>query len=52
MIIKFDTKKLLKEKQREIFLNESRFKVVAAGRRAGRAARCAHDPTRESNRHS
>jgi len=37
MIIKFDTKKLLKEKQREIFLNKSRFKVVAAGRRFGKS---------------
>jgi len=37
MIIKFDTKKLLKEKQRDIFLDDSRFKVVAAGRRFGKS---------------
>lgn len=37
MIIKFDTSKLLKEKQRSIFLDDSRFKVVAAGRRFGKS---------------
>lgn len=37
MIVKFDTKKLLKEKQREIFLDDSRFKVIAAGRRFGKS---------------
>ena len=37
MIIKFDTTKLLKENQRTIFLDNSRFKVVAAGRRYGKS---------------
>ena len=37
MIIKFDTKKLLKEKQRGIFLDNSRFKVASCGRRFGKS---------------
>jgi len=37
LIVEFDTKKLLKEKQRTIFLDESRFKVVSAGRRFGKS---------------
>ena len=37
MVIKFNTSKLLKETQREVFLDESRFKVVAAGRRYGKS---------------
>lgn len=37
MIIRFDTKQLLKDKQREVFLNDSRFKVVSAGRRFGKS---------------
>ena len=37
MIIKFDTKKLLKEKQRNIFLDDSRFKVASCGRRFGKS---------------
>lgn len=37
MIVKFDTKKLLKETQRNIFLDNSRFKVAACGRRYGKS---------------
>ena len=37
MIIKFNTQKLLKENQRKIFLDNNRFKVVAAGRRYGKS---------------
>lgn len=37
MIIKFDTKKLLKHNQRTIFLDDSRFKVAACGRRYGKS---------------
>lgn len=37
MIIKFDTKKLLKEKQRIVFHDKSRFKVASCGRRWGKS---------------
>ena len=37
MIIKFDTKKLLRDGQREIFNDPSRFKVCAMGRRWGKS---------------
>lgn len=37
MIIKFDTQKLLKPNQRDIFLDDARFKVIAAGRRFGKS---------------
>jgi len=36
-IIRFDSSKMLKESQRNVFLNTSRFKVVAAGRRWGKS---------------
>lgn len=36
-VVKFNSNKSLKEKQREIFLNNSRFKVIAAGRRFGKS---------------
>lgn len=37
MTIRFDTQKLLKEKQRDIFFDASRFKVAACGRRFGKS---------------
>ena len=37
MIIKFDTQKLLKEHQRSIFHDNSRFKVASCGRRFGKS---------------
>lgn len=37
MIIKFNSIRLLKEKQREIFHDKSRFKVAACGRRFGKS---------------
>lgn len=37
MIIKFDSNKRLKDKQRKIFKSKKRFKVVAAGRRGGKS---------------
>lgn len=37
MIVKFNSNKLLKEKQRGIFLDDNRFKVIAAGRRFGKS---------------
>ncbi len=37
MIVKFNSNKLLKEKQRNVFLDNNRFKVIAAGRRFGKS---------------
>lgn len=37
MKIKFDSAKILKDNQRSIFLDENRFKVIAAGRRFGKS---------------
>lgn len=37
MIIKFDSKKRLNHNQRSVYLDNSRFKVVAAGRRFGKS---------------
>ena len=37
MIVKFNSNKLLKEKQRNVFLDSNRFKVIAAGRRFGKS---------------